>query len=46
MGIRGSYFSYEDYDFDKEQDKLPLFVEMLKNRGCYIGSDWHIHSKR
>ena len=46
MGIKGSYFSYEDYDFDKEQDKLPLFVEMLKNRGCYIGSDWHIHSKR
>lgn len=46
MGIKGSYFPYEDYDFDKEQDKLPLFVEMLKNRGCYIGSDWHIHSKR
>lgn len=46
MGIKGSYFPYEDYDFDKEQDKLPLFVEMLKNRDCYIGSDWHIHSKR
>ena len=46
MGIKGSYFPYEDYDFDKEQDKLPLFVEMLKNRGCYIGNDWHIHSKR
>lgn len=45
-GLVGSYFPNEVYNFDAEDDKLPLFVEMLKNRGYYIGSDNHIRSKR
>lgn len=45
-GIKGSYFPKEIYCFDKEDDKLPLFVEMLKNRGYYIGEDNHIRSKK
>lgn len=45
-GLVGSYFPDEVYDFGAEDDKLPLFVEMLKNRGYYIGSDNHIRSKK
>ena len=45
-GLVGSYFPSEVYDFGAEDDKLPLFVEMLKNRGYYIGSDNHIRSKK
>lgn len=45
-GLVGSYFPNEVYNFDAEDDKLPLFVDMLKNRGYYIGSDNHIRSKR
>lgn len=45
-GTLGSYFPEEVYNFDAEDDKLPLFVEMLKNRGYYIGDDNHIHSKK
>ena len=44
-GLIGSYFPNEIYHFEHEDDKLPLFVEMLKNRGYYIGSDNHIRSK-
>lgn len=46
MGIKGSYFPNENYKFDNDGDNLPLFVEMLKNRGCYIGKDWHIRSAK
>ena len=45
-GLIGSYFPDEIYDFGSQDDKLPLFVEMLKNRGYYIGSDNHIRSKK
>lgn len=45
-GVLGSYFPEEVYDFGAEDDKLPLFVEMLKNRGYYIGEDNHIRSKK
>lgn len=45
-GLIGSYFPSEVYDFGAEDDKLPLFVEMLKNRGYYIGEDNHIRSKK
>lgn len=45
-GLLGSYFPNEVYDFGAEDDKLLLFVEMLKNRGYYIGSDNHIRSKK
>jgi NTP pyrophosphatase (non-canonical NTP hydrolase) len=45
-GLLGSYFPTEVYNFDDEDDKLPLFVEMLKNRGYYIGQDNHIRSKK
>ena len=45
-GLVGSYFPSEVYDFGAEDDKLPLFVEMLKNRGYYIGEDNHIRSKK
>ena len=45
-GLIGSYFPLEVYDFGAEDDKLPLFVEMLKNRGYYIGKDNHIRSKK
>lgn len=45
-GILGSYFPSEVYNFEAEEDKLPLFVEMLKSRGYYIGSDNHIRSKK
>lgn len=45
-GLVGSYFPEEVYNFGEEGDKLPLFVEMLKNRGYYIGSDNHIRSKK
>lgn len=44
--IRGSYFPDEAYCFDDCDDKLPLFVEMLKGRGYYIGPDWHVRSKK
>ena len=46
MKIKGSYFVDEDYSFEEEKDNLPVFVEMLKNRGCYIAEDWHIRSKK
>lgn len=45
-GVLCSYFPDEIYNFDAEDDKLPLFVEMLKNRGYYIGEDNHIRSKK
>lgn len=45
-GLVGSYFPNEVYNFNTEDDKLPLFVDMLKNRGYYIGSDNHIRSKK
>lgn len=45
-GVIGSYFPEEVYDFGTQSDKLLLFVEMLKNRGYYIGSDNHIRSKK
>lgn len=45
-GLVGSYFPDEVYNFDAEDDKLPLFVEMLKSRGYYIGEDNHIRSKK
>ena len=45
-GVIGSYFPDEIYDFSSGNDKLPLFVEMLKNRGYYIGEDNHIRSKK
>lgn len=45
-GTLGSYFPQEIYAFDGQDDKLPLFVEMLKNRGYYIGADNHIRSKK
>ncbi|MDE5902799.1 MAG: HNH endonuclease [Muribaculaceae bacterium] len=44
--IRGSYFPGESYDFERTPDKLSLFVEMLKARGCYISEDGHIRSKK
>lgn len=44
--IKGSYFPGEEYDFEHASDKLTLFVEMLKNRGCYISEDGHIRSKK
>ena len=45
-GLIGSYFPDEVYHFEGCDDKLPLFVEMLKNRGYYIGSDNHIRNKK
>ena len=45
-GVKGSYFPDEIYDFTNAEDKLPLFVEMLKGRGYYIGEDNHIRSKK
>lgn len=44
--IKGSYFPNEEYDFESASDKLELFVEMLKARGCYIAEDGHIRSKK
>lgn len=44
--IPGSYFPGESYDFENSPDKLCLFVEMLKARGCYISEDGHIRSKK
>lgn len=44
--VKGSYFPGEEYDFEGSQDKLVLFVEMLKSRGCYISDDGHIRSKK
>ena len=44
--IKGSYFPGARYDCESESDKLPLFVEMLKKRGCYISEDGHIRSKK
>ena len=46
MAMKGSYFPNEDYDFENTHDKIVLFVEMLKKRGCYIGEDGHIRGKR
>lgn len=45
-GVIGSYFPDEVYNFGEDGDNLPLFVEMLKNRGYYIGTDNHIRSKK
>lgn len=45
-GVMNSYFPDEIYNFEECDDKLPLFVEMLKNRGYYIGEDNHIRSKK
>ena len=44
--MKGSYFPNEEYDFENAPDKIVLFVEMLKKRGCYIGEDGHIRGKR
>ena len=44
--IKGSYFPDEEYFFSNDETDIVTFVEMLKNRGCYIGPDWHIRSKR
>ena len=46
MSMKGSYFPNEHYCFDKDSDNLPVFVNMLKNRGYYIGSDNHIRSPK
>ena len=46
MSMKGSYFPNEHYCFDKDGDNLPVFVEMLKNRGYYIGSDNHIRTPK
>lgn len=46
MKIKGSYFPNEDWDFSDSNKKLDVFVEMLKARGCVIGKDWHIRSRR
>lgn len=43
---KGSHFYYEYFDFSSENDKLPIFVEMLKSRGCYISDDGHIRSRK
>lgn len=43
---KGSYFPGEEYDFESAPDKLELFVEMLKSRGCYIAEDGHIRSRK
>ena len=42
---KGSHFYYEHFDFTSEDDKLPVFVEMLRSRGCYISDDGHIRSR-
>lgn len=44
--VKGSYFPGEEYDFESTPDRLVLFVEMLKSRGCYISEDGHIRSKK
>lgn len=46
MKIKGSYFPNEDWDFSDSGKKLDVFVEMLKSRGCKIGTDWHIRSRK
>lgn len=46
LKIKGSYFPNESYDFENASDKLVLFVEMLKARGCYISKDGHIRSQK
>lgn len=46
MSKLGSYFPNEEYYFGEDEDKLLVFVEMLKNRGYYIGSDGHIRFKK
>lgn len=47
MPVKNSYFPNEDYCFgDEHNDNLPVFVEMLKMRGCYIASDGHIRSPK
>ncbi len=46
MSRGGSYFKNEHYCFDEQDDKLPVFVEMLKSRGCYISEDGHVRSKK
>lgn len=45
-GIVGSYFPKEVYNYEEEDNKLIIFVQMLKDRGYYIGSDNHIRSKK
>ena len=42
MKIKGSYFTNEDWYFSDSCKKLDVFVDMLKSRGCKIGTDWHI----
>lgn len=44
--MKGSYFPNEHYCYDDDTDKLSTFVEMLKNRGYYIGEDWHIRGRK
>lgn len=43
---QGSHFPAEVYNFGNDTDNLPIFVEMLKNRGYYIGEDGHVRSKK
>ena len=42
MKIKGSYFTNEDWYLSDSCKKLDVFVDMLKSRGCKIGTDWHI----
>lgn len=43
---QGSHFPEEVYNFGEDEDNLPIFVQMLKDRGYYIGEDNHIRSKK
>lgn len=45
MKIKGSYFTNEDLYFSDSCKKLDVFVDMLKYRGCKIGTDLHIRSR-
>lgn len=43
---QGIHFPEEVYNFGEDEDNLPIFVQMLKDRGYYIGEDNHIRSKK
>ena len=45
MKIKGSYFTNEDWYFSDSCKNLDVFVDMLKSRGCKIGTDLHIRSR-
>lgn len=44
--MKREYFPKECFYFEKDTDSLPAFVEVLKNNGCYIGSDSHIRNSK